>query len=216
MADAGTPALPEWFSAAFTDRHPARATQLITECGVSVPYDPRRSAGKQPPIHQTTGLWDTGATGSVITKKTARALGLKPVGMTTSQTAGGEVQCNVYLVNLYLPNGVAVPAVAVTEMADTVGGFGVLIGMDVIGLGDFAVTNVGGKTTFSFRLPSKVEIDYEEEAREAEREAKRPVRTEAAAPGRNDKVPMLSPKGEVKMIKGKYIEKMEGKGWTRA
>ncbi len=38
----------------------------------------------------------------------------------------------------------------------------VLIGMDVIGLGDFSITNKDGKTTFSFREPSMEEIDYTE------------------------------------------------------
>lgn len=35
-----------------------------------------------------------------------------------------------------------------------------LIGMDIISLGDFAITNVNGKTTFSFRLPSTSIIDF--------------------------------------------------------
>jgi len=35
-----------------------------------------------------------------------------------------------------------------------------LIGMDIIGLGDFAVTNTNDKTTFSFRIPSVQEIDF--------------------------------------------------------
>lgn len=35
-----------------------------------------------------------------------------------------------------------------------------LIGMDVICQGDFAITNVGGVTTFSFCVPSMETIDY--------------------------------------------------------
>ena len=41
-----------------------------------------------------------------------------------------------------------------------------LIGMDIIGLGDFAVTNANGKTTFSFRVPSVREIDFIPDAQE--------------------------------------------------
>ena len=32
--------------------------------------------------------------------------------------------------------------------------------MDIITRGDFAVTNRGGKTTFSFRIPSQADIDF--------------------------------------------------------
>lgn len=206
--------MPDWFSAAFTQRHAGRMNNLITECGVSLPTSADRRGGARPPIHQTTGLWDTGATNSVITEATALAMGLKPSGKTQSHTAGGVVSCNLYLVNLYLPNNVTAHGVQVTEMKETVGGFGVLIGMDVISQGDFSITNVDGKTTFSFRMPSRTEIDYEAEAREAERVAKQPVRVEAAPYGRNDKVSMTRPDGKQQMIKGKHVEKMKGKGWT--
>jgi len=35
-----------------------------------------------------------------------------------------------------------------------------LIGMDIIGIGDFAVSNYNNKTIFSFRYPSKHKIDF--------------------------------------------------------
>ena len=39
----------------------------------------------------------------------------------------------------------------------------VLIGMDIINRGDFAVTNQNRKTKFSFRFPSIGDIDFVEE-----------------------------------------------------
>jgi len=36
----------------------------------------------------------------------------------------------------------------------------VLIGMDIISLGDFAVTNFQEKTVFTFRIPSVERIDF--------------------------------------------------------
>ena len=36
----------------------------------------------------------------------------------------------------------------------------VLIGMDVITQGDFAVTNREGRTVFSFRVPSLIHLDF--------------------------------------------------------
>ena len=39
----------------------------------------------------------------------------------------------------------------------------VLIGMDIITLGDFAITNFGGKTVMSYRYPSVCTIDFAKE-----------------------------------------------------
>ena len=41
-------------------------------------------------------------------------------------------------------------------------GADVLIGMDVINCGDFAISNLDGKTSFSFRMPSLERIDFAE------------------------------------------------------
>jgi hypothetical protein len=87
-----------------------------------------------------------------------RALGLAPSGMTKVQTASDLTDRDVYLVDILLPNGVTYPNFRVTEAR--LQGADVLIGMDVIGTGDLSITNVDGKTTFSFRFPSLKEIDY--------------------------------------------------------
>jgi hypothetical protein len=68
--------------------------------------------------------------------------------MTKAQTAGGERNCEVYLINLMLPNGVGFPRIHVTT------------GMDIITRGDFALTHRNGKTCFSFQNPSAEEIDF--------------------------------------------------------
>jgi hypothetical protein len=39
-------------------------------------------------------------------------------------------------------------------------GIDVLIGMDIISLGDFAISNFDGKTQFSFRIPSQRHVEY--------------------------------------------------------
>ena len=43
---------------------------------------------------------------------------------------------------------------------DNDGSIGFLIGMDVISLGDFSLSNHEGKTTLSFRVPSMGGMDY--------------------------------------------------------
>lgn len=37
----------------------------------------------------------------------------------------------------------------------------ILIGMDVISLCDFAITNTGTETKFSFQVPSTLDVDFE-------------------------------------------------------
>ncbi|MEW6235740.1 MAG: aspartyl protease family protein [Candidatus Omnitrophota bacterium] len=104
-------------------------------------------------------IWDTGATKSLITNVVVEKLKLKPIGVARVCTASGENISNKYIVNIGLPNKVGVPEVIVTEgiLTDSVD---VLIGMDVIVMGDFAITNKNGKTVFSFRMPSLETIDF--------------------------------------------------------
>lgn len=89
-----------------------------------------------------------------------KKLGLKPVSKARVKHAGGVSDENVYLVNLFLPNGVAIPFVRVTEASQLTGDFEVIIGMQIITLCDFSLTNVNNKTIVSFRMPSTQPIDY--------------------------------------------------------
>lgn len=104
-------------------------------------------------------IWDTGATHCVISKKIAAELNLQPITLVQVHTAGGPRTCPVYLVSVLLPNGVGFPQLRVTE-ADSLSDADLLIGMDVINTGDFAVTNHEGKTVFTFRCPSTTCIDF--------------------------------------------------------
>ena len=110
------------------------------------------------------GLWDTGASKSSINKRIVDDLSLIPVGNINISTANGVVPVNTYFVDVGLPNGVTVKNVLVS-CADLGDDIDILIGMDIIRHGDFSVTNVNNKTTFSFRTPSIQEIDYVKEAR---------------------------------------------------
>lgn len=56
-----------------------------------------------------------------------------------------------------------VPSVRVTK--GNLGTADILIGMNIINLGDFAVTNKNGATKFTFRVPSQTDIDFVLEAK---------------------------------------------------
>ncbi len=104
-------------------------------------------------------IWDTGATSSAISTRLARALRLKASGQLVSYTANGAMNCMLYYVNVQMPNGITFTRVRASgvNLSSTVD---MLIGMDVITTGDFAITNHKGKTCMSFRAPSKERIDF--------------------------------------------------------
>lgn len=167
-----------------------RLRSIVGEVGVSLPFDPADTQTlNSTPIHRTQALWDTGASNSVVTKATAKALNLQPTSLARVNHAGGISDVNVYLVNLYLPNGLNISGVNVTECEDTEGHFGVIIGMDIITLGDFAVTNVGENTTVSYRFPSVKTIDYVQESHQINAMGK-----PNSSIGRNDQCPCGSGK----------------------
>ena len=114
-----------------------------------------------------TAIWDTGATNTVISEELAHNLNLTSIGKASVSTAGGIIEVNKYVLGLKLPNNLQIQNVMVT--AGKLNGTDFLIGMDIITLGDFAVTNLNGKTTFSFRYPSCETINYVKQAKELQR-----------------------------------------------
>lgn len=122
------------------------------------------SGEPQPPMETFDAIWDTGATNSVITQAVVTACGLTPSGVTDVRHAAGKSEkVPTYLVNIGLPNGVGYPGVRVS--IGQFSGGDILIGMDIIGTGDFAVTNVNGATKFSFRHPSMEVIDFVQDSK---------------------------------------------------
>lgn len=109
---------------------------------------------------QVSAIWDTGATGTAITSHLVQQLGLVPTGKKTVNTAGGSFVQNTYTVDVGLPNSVLVQSVIATEVPGLSSNNEVLIGMDIISLGDFSITQYNRKTCMSFRIPSLHEIDY--------------------------------------------------------
>lgn len=72
----------------------------------------------------------------------------------------GLITSPIYFIDIVLNNEVVFTNWAV--MGSKIGeqGIDVLIGMDVISKGDFAISNYNGKTQFSFRIPSQNDVDY--------------------------------------------------------
>jgi hypothetical protein len=142
---------------AFTSKVPGLVNVLIQAIEITLPDDRKN-------VFETRGIWDTGASRSVISQNVVEKLGLQPSGTAIVNTAS-EMGCqtSTYLVDFLLKD-VKVSGVTVT-VGTLMKGFECLIGMDIINLGDFAVTNFEKKTCVSFRLPSVQQIDFVQEVK---------------------------------------------------
>jgi hypothetical protein len=133
---------------------------IITEARISSAFYPSSQPRPTPPLVTFHAVWDTGATGSVISQEVVNRCGLEPIGLTDVVTTVGVRRCEVYLINIFLPNQVGFPNVPVTKAI--AGNTDVLIGMDLINKGDFALTHKDANTVFSFRYPSMTTIDFQQ------------------------------------------------------
>lgn len=97
-------------------------------------------------------IWDTGATKSVVSPKLVTQLSLIPSGMTVMRGVHGQKTVSTYFISIVLPNKVTVNSVRVAE--GDLGNCDVLLGMDIIKLGDFSISNLNGRTAWTFRMPS--------------------------------------------------------------
>lgn len=151
---------------AFTTVYDGLSRVLVNDVYISSPVKKGSSQQVTRPSNsrQYKALWDTGATGSVITRRVVDECGLKPIGLTRVHHAQGTGTYNVYLVGVFLPNAVCIPSLRVTE-GQLAGNVDVLIGMDIMSQGDFAVSNRDGRTVFTFRMPSTERTDFVQQIR---------------------------------------------------
>ena len=77
---------------------------------------------------------------------------MEPVTYATVYHAGGNSTEPCYNTYIHLPNDVLIGPIQVVE--GMLEGVDVLIGMDIIGEGDFILTNNDDHTEFSFTIPS--------------------------------------------------------------
>lgn len=110
------------------------------------------------------GLWDTGASLSCIHKRVMNYMHLLPLGTKDISTANGTTPVDTCMINVILPNGVRIKDLIVA-CADIGNDVDILLGMDIINCGSFAVSNFEKQTWHSFIIPSNKAIDYNKDAR---------------------------------------------------
>lgn len=140
-----------------TQKYTNRPDAIFSDCRVS-PYSVQQfKAHSEQRIYKA--LWDTGANHSVISKKVVAELNLPVVAYNENHSAGGILIVTNHLINIILPNNIEISSLLVSccDLDDV----DILIGMDVITMCDFAITNENEQTTFSFQIPSATTIDFE-------------------------------------------------------
>lgn len=149
---------PQQFRA-FTIRYSAKVNVIITDVKIS----PASALNLQPPSPPLTikALWDTGATNSVIGQAIKNSLKLPVVGRVMVHGVHGQEEADRCAIDIHLPNHVIIQNLPVTVSKGFIDdGFQLLIGMDIIGLGDFAISHKKNNTVMSFCVPSCQDIDF--------------------------------------------------------
>jgi len=105
-------------------------------------------------LFEIEAIWDTGAMSTCIKPALWKRLKLRPLesGRTKFAGIGGIVESDVSFVALLLTSKLIIECCPV-YVADFPGDADILIGMDIIGMGDFAVCNTNDITSFSFVVP---------------------------------------------------------------
>jgi len=138
-------------SQAFQENYGLKVREIITFVNLFSVSSPDKGI-------RIKAVWDTGATNTVVAPDIANQLKLsqidtaKIVGVNSESDEG--VVAPVALVHISLPNNILLRYKRVSIAKKIAGGVEMLIGMDIITLGDFLISNANQETSFSFVMPS--------------------------------------------------------------
>lgn len=136
-----------------------KASAIVTSGHVSDEFDPTFDNGEHPTLLSVSQLWDTGAVRTMIARRIATKLNLRPIGMARNITSHSITEVECFRINIVLPNGVELKGI--TAICDELPDVDMLIGMDIISMCDFIITNSGNQTKFSFRIPGTGSSDIQ-------------------------------------------------------
>lgn len=158
-------------------KHPARvfaltkeyeniAHSILTSAGIiPVNFEEEQESvtADDPGISWKKALWDTGATQCSISDRLAAEINLPQVDFVDVATAVGIIQLPVHKIHLILPNNLVIHDLEVVGFMYSDDDCDLIIGMDIMTQGDLSITNMEGRTVFSFRIPSLHMVDFEAE-----------------------------------------------------
>jgi hypothetical protein len=137
----------------FTQTYPSIVNRLITPISIA-PVSSRNKAIRGIPV-KLKALWDTGAMKSLIKPELVKRLDLQMyrVGSAVSFSGiGGRVKADFTMLTIFLTDNMGIEGCP-AYVINFPGGADIIIGMDIINMGDFAVCNIEGQTSFSFAMP---------------------------------------------------------------
>ena len=104
-------------------------------------------------------LWDTGATISAITPKLVKELNFIPAGTMAISGITGALDVEFILAAIQLPDGIFRQNIkmAVCDFSQNIN---IILGMDIITLGDFELFHGNNCTVFSFVSPPSSKIKF--------------------------------------------------------
>ncbi len=141
---------------AFTLRHDGLSNVIVTPVTITNIYNNTSAV--------FNAVWDTGAMRTTISQKVVDTIGCIATDKAMMIGVGSKPkEVNIYDINLKLLNNVTIQKISVLS-ASEIGGCDVLIGMDIITLGDLAITNCDKKTVMTFSIPSHKTLDFVERA----------------------------------------------------
>jgi len=143
---------------AFAKKYPALAPCLYTDIEVfPAPFASHKGAT----VH---AIWDTGAIRTVITKRLMSQLNLFSIDKKWVHGVNSNEEVDVVMVSIKLPYGLLIPNIRV-YVCKLPSSIDLLLGMDIIKMGDFHISNTEESTLFSFVTPPLPEpFDLSKEA----------------------------------------------------
>ena len=112
----------------------------------------------------TDALWDTGASISAITPEIKDKLKVTTIDKKTIASVHSTQVVDIAYITVELPNNVIKKNIKVAVCNITLN-IGMILGMDIISMGDFALSNGNNQTLISFAVPPfQDKTDYYEKA----------------------------------------------------
>lgn len=106
-------------------------------------------------------LFDTRATITYLAREIAEELNLPPTGeIIKTRALKAEQACPVVKAHIGFPKDNVFSNWPIASVSRDNPDFDIIIGMDLISRGGFAISSYNGHTTFTFRVPSEKEIKF--------------------------------------------------------
>ena len=138
---------------AYRHDYEGRLKSIMTEAFIFDGIDIDKSHVPAKRAFTKCAVWDTGAEVTVISPRIVEMLGLTPIAHTQLMGIGGDEEVGVYKIHVGLPNGYLYEDLYV--YCSDIDNYDILIGMDLISLSDFFLTNINGNNRFYFQMPAQ-------------------------------------------------------------